>query len=159
MSFPPGIGCSPPCSQMFAPFDYGTEVRLTQTTEEGLSVFGGWELFGLGSPECGGGPYGSPECRVTVSADMTVFATFYLPLTCTTVSNASDCPNTGYGIYLGGLSATTCRSECETELASFGATSGCWIITADGGCYCDGGVLASGSGTLSGGSCAAPPTP
>lgn len=62
-SSPPGIDCGATCSASFAD---GTPVTLTATADSG-STFSGWS---------GGGCSGTSTCRVTLSSDTAVTATF-----------------------------------------------------------------------------------
>jgi hypothetical protein len=51
-----------------------------------------------------------------------------------------------------GLSPAQCHDRCAAELALAGQSSGCWILTTGGTCYCRNGTLNTG-GTSYGGSC------
>jgi hypothetical protein len=63
VSFPDGIDCGSEC---VAPFDEGSEVTLSATSESG-SIFKGWS---------GGGCQGTEDCVVTMSEPIGVTATF-----------------------------------------------------------------------------------
>lgn len=146
-SSPTGISCGSDCTQAY---NYGTRVSLTATATAG-SLFAGW------SGDCSGT---SATCSVTMTATRSAVATFNATptsLSCTSVTNASNCTNGEIAqIDFGtGLTAATCRSRCQTEMPRQGMSQGCWIIAADGDghCYCRSGVLNTGVRMNPGGTC------
>ncbi|MBN2575169.1 MAG: hypothetical protein JXP73_11460 [Deltaproteobacteria bacterium] len=142
-SDPTGIDCGTGCQASFA---QDTEVELTATPAEDGSSFAGWS---------GGGCSGTDACTVEMTAPATVTATFVRSLACTSVENAAECTDGDVAaIDLGALSAEECHAQCPTAMALAGMTSGCWIVDGEGVCHCRSGALASGEGTLAGGSCA-----
>lgn len=139
-SSPAGISCGATCSASFA---HGTSVTLTASASAG-SKFAGWS---------GAGCSGTGTCTVTMTAASAVTATFNTTdLTCSTISTAAACTNAVISeINLGTISASSCRSQCETKLEQAGVT-GCWIVAYNNICYCRGGTL-TGNGDRPGGSC------
>jgi Divergent InlB B-repeat domain len=110
-SSPAGINCGVDCGEEF---EAGKEVTLTATPSAG-STFSGWT---------GGGCSGTGTCKVTMSASMTVFATFSLPSKLLTVVKAGA----GSGTVTsgpGGISCgATCAADFETgETVTLSATS------------------------------------
>jgi hypothetical protein len=131
-SDPTGIDCGTACSHDFTTW---THVILTATGSL-TSVFTGW------SGDCAGS---ATTCTVIMSAARSVTAAFkaVTPLTCTTSPSAQSCAGGSIpDINLGsGLDAQTCHDRCQLELAADGATTGCWIVGANGECLCRGGAL------------------
>jgi hypothetical protein len=145
VSDPDGINCGATCAYDFNP---GTNVRLTASGSS-TSVFTGW------SGDCSGT---ADTCTVTMSAAHAVTASFrtVTPLTCTSVSTAESCAGGSVpDINLGsGLDAQVCHDRCQVELAADSASTGCWIVGANGECLCRNGALTSLNGSLhTGGGC------
>lgn len=74
-------------------------------------------------------------------------------LACASRSNVSACTNGATPeLALGIRSATACRDGCEAALGTAKVGAGCWVLAADGNCYCRSGAITSG-GTRPGGLC------
>ncbi len=102
-SSPSGIKCGSTCS---ATFSSGATVTLTATAEKG-STFTGFS---------GGGCSGTAPCKVTLSSDQTVTATFTstVPQQTVTVTDAGS----GAGIVESSPSGIKCGSTCSASFAS-----------------------------------------
>ena len=99
-SLPSGISCPTACSSTFAP---GTKVTLSPRPAVG-SVFAGWT---------GGGCSGTATCLVTMSADLSVTATFASENTLT-VTDAG----TGSGTVSSFPGGILCPTACTSAYAS-----------------------------------------
>ena len=100
-STPGGISCRSDCSQ---PHPSGTAVTLTATAVTG-STFADWR---------GGGCSGTGACRVTLTANTKVTATFTAPLQTLTVARTG----TGSGIVTSTPGGISCRSDCSQPYPS-----------------------------------------
>jgi hypothetical protein len=138
-SNPAGIDCGATCS---AVYNHGTIVSVFAIS--GTSgAFMGWS----------GACAGKGGCSITMNSSRSVTATFEPPLTCTTVSTASQCTNGATPqINLGAIAPATCHDQCSIAMRQAGVTMGCWIFAGDGNCYCRSGSLSNG-GSRPGGFC------
>ncbi|MDX2088923.1 MAG: hypothetical protein SFX73_13785 [Kofleriaceae bacterium] len=142
-SNPSGISCGADCTESYA---HGTSVTLT-ATPNASGTFTGWS---------GGGCSGTGTCTVPMTAVTSVQASFSGPLTCSSVTNASSCTNGAISeINLGTISASSCRTQCQTQMGQKGMSSGCWLVALNNICYCRSGTLSTGgsNGNRPGGVC------
>jgi hypothetical protein len=135
-----GISCGATCA---ATYNYGQSVTLTPSVTAGNS-FAGWS----------GACTGTGACSVSMTAARSVTAKFDKVLTCSSVATANTCTQ-GAIVQIdngAGMTAAQCDATCTTKMPQANMTSGCWIIPADGHCYCRSGTLNLG-GTFAGGTC------
>jgi hypothetical protein len=138
-SNPAGIDCGATCS---AVYNHGTVVSVFAISDTS-GAFTGWS----------GACAGKGACSITMNSSRSVTATFEPPLTCTTVSTASQCTNGAIPqINLGAIAPATCHDQCSIAMRQAAMTTGCWIFATDGNCYCRSGSLSNG-GARPGGFC------